>query len=99
VIPWDALALLAVVLLGSWGAAAVRGAIHLSLLQLFLPVARYAYPAIIPTLLVLAFGWLECLCLLGKRQPAWLKPAVLLGTFAVLDVYAIWSIVHYFRTL
>ena len=45
----------------------MRGAIHLSLLQLFIPVARYAYPAIIPTILLLAFGWLECLSLLVKE--------------------------------
>ncbi len=32
---------------------------YLSIPHIFLPVARYAYPAIVPTVFILVFGWLE----------------------------------------
>ena len=58
-LPWETIALLGLVLLGAWVPTLVRGAIYLSIPQVYLPVARYAFPAIIPTILILNLGWLE----------------------------------------
>jgi len=58
-LPWDALSVLGLALLGAWGSTLVRGAIYIGVPRQYIPTARYAYPAIIPTMIVLAFGWLE----------------------------------------
>jgi len=63
---------------------------------LFIPSARYAYPAIIPTALALNIGWLEIGWYFRKR----IKPKALAGIFIlfwlVLDLLAIASIVNYY---
>ncbi len=41
-----------------WGSTIMRG-INSLYGQVFIPTARYAYPAIIPTLLLLLVGWQE----------------------------------------
>lgn len=61
---WEVLFLFGIVLLISWGATFVRGATFLSLSRLYFPVARNAYPAIIPTMLIFCFGWLEIIHLI-----------------------------------
>jgi hypothetical protein len=62
---WDVLFLLGIVFLISWGATFVRGATYLGLGHLYFPVGRNAYPAIIPTMLIFCFGWLEVIRLTG----------------------------------
>ncbi len=63
---------------------------------LFIPSARYAYPAIIPTTLALNMGWLEITRPLNAR----IKHGVLVGIFilfwAALDILAIASIMNYY---
>lgn len=51
--------LLILALLLTWVPTLLRSSIYLGLPNLYTPVARYAYPAIIPSLLVLNLGWLQ----------------------------------------
>ena len=95
--PWDALFLLGLSLVIVWGITMIRGSTYL-LTRIFIPVARYAYPAIIPTVLVLSTGWLSLLEALerGLRLPGWVKYTVYTGFFIGLNIYALWSITAYF---
>lgn len=79
-----------------WAGAFARGAIFIFLSSVFIPSARYAYPAIVPTLLALTAGWLGW----GYRARQWLKlPAwtvyigfaagnLMLAALALFSVYA-----------
>jgi hypothetical protein len=76
-LPWDILAVLGMALLLVWGSSLTRSPAYLAISHLFLPVARHAYPAIIPTVLLLASGWLEIMLWLDQlwkrfacRRPA-----------------------------
>jgi hypothetical protein len=63
---------------------------------LFIPSARYAYPAIIPTILAFNLGWLEISRWLRMdKKSSWLAGLFLL-TFLLLAVLAIYSIIHYY---
>lgn len=80
-----------------WGAAFFRG-IGSLFGVIFIPASRYAYPAIIPTVLALCVGWYTVIQLFGLQRKA-LKIAlyslyVLL--FLALDVLAVWSIIRYY---
>lgn len=55
---WDQrFAFLGVTLMLVWGAALFRGEIFIFTSNIFIPGARYAYPAIAPTLFGFAYGW------------------------------------------
>ena len=58
-IPWDLIAFMGIGFAAAWGANLARGATTLGLPQQYVPVARHAYPLIIPTVLFLCLGWLE----------------------------------------
>jgi hypothetical protein len=68
-VPYDAALFLGVACIVIWGAAWVRGVTMAVLGTPYIPVARYAYPAIIPTMLGLCFGWRELLRGLGRHYP------------------------------
>lgn len=97
-LPWDALLFMGFLMAGVWIAALVRGAVYLPLLKLYLPVARYTYPAIIPTMLVLVSGWWELLGLPAKGLR--LNPAISFALYCLfvisLSVYALLSVVRYY---
>ena len=65
---------------------------------IFIPGARYAYPAIIPTLLALNAGWLEIARPLARwlRLPPIAKYMVYFLLFLGLDVAAIASIIRFY---
>ena len=94
---WEVLLVLSLALLGLWIQAIIRGIGSLFGFT-FIPGARYAYPAILPTLLILNAGWLEILRLPGR----WLRiaPKVQLGLhllfFLALDSLSILSIIHFY---
>lgn len=55
---WDKrLIFLSLTLVIVWGATILRGEIFIFTSNIFIPGARYAYPAIAPTLLAFTFGW------------------------------------------
>ncbi|MGW8252009.1 MAG: hypothetical protein ACWGO1_15320, partial [Anaerolineales bacterium] len=64
---------------------------------LFIPSSRYAYPAIIPTMLALNMGWLEIgKLILGKRY-SWLLGYILVVSWVSMDILAVVSIMRYYR--
>ena len=68
---------------------------HPLAIRFFVPVARYAYPVIIPTMLVLVAGWLNLVPRPFRRWVIWLALAVLL-TIDVVSVWTLWTF-HYRR--
>jgi hypothetical protein len=99
-IPWAAFILMTAAVLGIWGAALVRG-IHSITESVFIPSARYAYPAIIPTVWVLCAGWVEWPHLFERwlRIPRWVKISVFLAFFLLLDMLSIWTIARFYGKL
>jgi len=100
-IQWDIIALFGLLLVGSWGSTLTRAAVFLGHPRLYIPVARYAYPAIIPTITVLCLGWMEILKPLGKRLKfSRFSPIVLIGIWIIvwvgLDIYSLISIQSYY---
>ncbi len=98
-IPWDILLIFGLVLLGGWGMTLIRGAGYIVLDKLFLPVARYGFPALIPVLLLLSAGWAETVNgWMSKRITIRFMFAVL--QFAFLLGLQIWSVItlvlHYY---
>ncbi len=95
-LPWDQAFLTGLALLLVWAAAILRGPLYLGFSHLFNPSARYAYPVIAPTLLVLCLGWREILNWAGRR----LRPGARLGIYAALlvalDLFALISIYAYY---
>jgi hypothetical protein len=98
---WSVLLIMGVSLSGIWFGALIRGLSVFSAQRLWIPVARYAYPAVIPTLLVLSVGWLEVLRGVGRlvHLPEWGQIGLYFGLFFVLDVYSMVSIFTYFLNL
>ena len=89
--PWaHAVGLLGIAGLLVWGNAFLRP--HPLLGNPFIPVARYAYPAIIPSLLALAGGWWA---LTPKRFRGGYLPA-LVSALAVLDIVSLLTIWQFF---
>lgn len=97
-VPWDALIILGVALMVIWGLTWVRGSIYLYH-WIYIPGARYAYPAIFPTMLVLNAGWYEITEWIRRflKTPFWVSPFVIYLTLLfTLDLLSILSIVQYY---
>lgn len=99
VLRWDLLFWLAALLLGVWGIVLSRGATYIFVSNPFLPVARYAFPAIIPTMLGLTVGWWSVLALAARRgriHPQ-IPSLLIVGFFLVLDLYSAISIITFYQ--
>jgi hypothetical protein len=96
---WDIILFLGSAMITVWAAALLRGVTALMDGGYFIPVARYAYPVIIPTMLVLNIGWLKIARLLEEytRLPRRYLLWGLLAVFLLLDVLSIYSILAFFR--
>ena len=104
--PEDAWILLAFVLGLTWGAAILRGEVYIFAPSAFFPSARYAYPAIGPTLLLLGSGYMEWARLVGRwisipsfidhKMNLYIIPGLF---FLVLDGVAILSILTFYGSL
>jgi hypothetical protein len=95
---WEVAIFLGLVLLLFWGMTIVRGAIYVALPRVYIPVARYAYPAIVPTTLLLTAGWWGILSV-GKdfiRIPDGLLVLIYGLAFVGLDVISLISIARYY---
>ena len=91
-IPWHTILFFSLVMAAVWGLTIVRGPIYI-VTRTYLPVARYAYPVIIPSLLALLIGWRAWI------PERWWKfeTLAILGIFFFYDVYAIVSLIsHYY---
>ena len=97
VLRWDVAVYLALALIGIWGITWLRGSLYL-FHWIFIPSARYAFPAIIPTMLVLNLGWLELIkAFTGVlRLPGWSQFVVYFTLMFALDTYALVSIMAFF---
>lgn len=97
-LPWNQALLIGLALLLVWMAAILRGPLFLGFPDMLNPSARYAFPVIAPTLLVLCLGWREILNWAGRKLR--LGPAAQLGIYAALlvalDVFALISIYAYY---
>jgi hypothetical protein len=58
-LPWGAVAIGLAALVLAWALSLVRGIVYLHLPGYYYPAARHAYPAILPAVLALGFGWSE----------------------------------------
>jgi hypothetical protein len=100
---WDIFMIFVLALVLAWGSTFVRGAIYLASPQFYIPVARYAFPAIVPVGLILAGGLVFIISLpltLFKRWktspqiPAgWIYSVCLM----IIDLYAMWSIYQFYK--
>ncbi|MBN2145969.1 MAG: DUF2142 domain-containing protein [Anaerolineales bacterium] len=96
--PWAVFILLGLAMVFLWGMALTRGAVYL-FYRSFIPGARYAFPAIIPTLALFYVGWhtLAIRVVHILRLPE--KVVNLVGIFLLLslDLYAVLSIIQYYH--
>ena len=97
-LPWGRLSVLAAATGLVWGMTLVRGATYV-LVRFFSPVARYAYPAIIPTMFFLTLGWLAWWHPVERRLrlPGWAVYALYGGFFGLLNAYALASIYVFYH--
>jgi len=81
-----------------WGTTLLRGADAMIEGASYLPVARYAYPAIIPTMLVLIVGWLGISHLFSPRIriPDYAIAGIIIGFFIAVDVLSIITLNKYY---
>lgn len=95
---WNLFLFLSIVLAGIWVQTFLRGISSLIGPEIYLPPARYAYPVIIPTMLMLNAGWLEIAYLLERWGQ--LSPRVKLWVYALfflgLDLASVYSITYYY---
>ena len=96
-LPWEILFLLGITFLFLWGATLIRG-LNVLLGSMWIPSARYASPAIIPTCLIICVGWLEILRMFKQRTNISLKILTCLYfLFLVgLEIYSIISVVIFY---
>ena len=100
---WAVALLFVITLLLVWGSTFVRGAIYLASPIFYIPVARYAAPAILPTSLLLAGGWIFTLSIPFVFVKRWKeRPQVPAGwiyglCLLTLDLYALWSIYQFYK--
>jgi hypothetical protein len=97
-ISWEILFFFACVLVLVWGFALMRGSSSIVEGSTLIPSARYAYPAIIPTVLILTFGWVEILKTIRKwfNLPMYVQNLVYFGLWLTLDLISIISIVKFY---
>jgi hypothetical protein len=96
-IPWEIVVFLAIAFTWMWAAAFVRGFGSL-VGSLFIPSARYAYPAIIPTVLLLCIGWLELIHPLGRlSMPANVRFLPYWVFFLFLNLFSLATIYRYYH--
>jgi hypothetical protein len=96
--PVDELMFLGLALLLVWFAAFARGAIFIFVESVFVPSARYAYPVIVPTVLVLVAGWYSVAHYLKRwlKIPSFYLVFLYLDFLLFYDVIALWGIHAYY---
>jgi hypothetical protein len=96
-LPWEAVLLLGFTLAGIWGQAIIRG-IGSIFGSVFIPNAHYAFPAMIPSLIILNTGWAELLRLPARwfSFPVKVRFVLHLVFFLVYDILSVVTIAHYY---
>ncbi len=62
--------------------------------KLQIPVGRYAYPAVIPTIIILSVGWLW---LSNKLAKKWIGIFLIIVSFIILDIISIVTIYNFYQ--
>lgn len=98
--PWNAAVFLGLALAGIWLQTYIRGANYPTQLRaIYYPTARYAFPAVIPAMLLLNLGWYE----LGRalkialRLPERVLIGGYLSSWLILNAYALLSIADFYQ--
>jgi len=96
-VKWRQVAFLGLVLVGIWGITLIRGSNYIFLRAGFLSSARYAFPAIIPTMLFLNRGWKLWMEAVesGLKFPGWAANLGFIIFFLGLDIFS-WMSIHRF---
>ncbi len=94
----DTIGWLVLLLWGIWGAALLRSAIYIHAERVFLPVARYALPAIIPTAMLLVAGWQGIFRSISRwiSFPRMAQYSLIVIAFLGLDLVSMYSILLYY---
>jgi len=98
-VPWDIVLLLFLAMAAVWGIALIRGSNYLFVrVPIFYPVARYAYPVIIPTVLALVIGLIGIVSLPERWFPKVSRYLIILPvlTLIFLVLYSLISIVSFY---
>jgi len=96
---WELILFLGLPVVMIWGSTLVRGINSYMGNHFLVPVSRYAYPVIIPTMLLIDIGWLE-IGKIGKdsiKIPSKVIYALLICFLVGLNILSIYSIIHYFQ--
>jgi hypothetical protein len=96
--PWVVAVFLGAATISIWLLALIRGLSSLVGENYFVPVARYAYPVIIPTMLVLNIGWLKIIRWFERYLsiPHQLMYILLIVFFLALNVVSLVTISRFF---
>lgn len=97
-VSWPIAFFLGLALLFVWGSAFLRGSVTILQTSQFIPVARYAYPVIVPTMLTLILGWMMIGHLLSKSlriSPKFILIVIPL-LLALLNAFSVYSILRYY---
>jgi hypothetical protein len=97
-ITWEILFFLGVALFLGWGVTLVRSAANLTTTWYYLPVARYAFIVILPSMLVLVSGWLSILTNMGQRLriPPGLRYVVFFSLLLWMELFSVASILYFY---
>jgi hypothetical protein len=84
----------------AWTLTLLRGATSLTY-GLFVPLARYAFPVIVPTMFVLCAGWIKIARLLGHwpKIPMAAWAAIFINLMVILDSTAVFGALQYFHPI
>ena len=96
--PWEILFFMGSALVAGWGEALVRSAANLVTIWYYLPVARYAFIVILPTMLILVTGWLDLITIFGQRLkiPLGVRYMVYFSLLLWMEVYSVTSILYFY---
>jgi hypothetical protein len=96
-IQWDIITFMGIALFSIWFSAIIRGEYSL-FWNVFIPGARYSYPAIVPTLLILCIGWFAILdqVIRWLRIPKYISYVIYFGSLIILNIVSLISIYDYF---
>jgi hypothetical protein len=111
-ISWDVTFIFGLSLLLSWGMTIVRGIIHIDWQVPYIPVARYSYPVVIPTIIIIVCGWNEWRRLIVMKfsnykltwvnnkfiSQGWIIYGIFFISLIVIMVVSFYSIVTYYQS-
>jgi hypothetical protein len=97
---WHIFGFLCIALIGVWGMATTRG-VGSIFSNTFIPASRYAFPVIVPSVMLLVVGWREILNITGRRLglSTIYQYAIYIFFLLVLNGLSIYSIWLYYRAI